>query len=142
MNVLRRCYGCAGSGQRGVFKCGVCAGTGELTGAYVQAHTGTFRDGALQLPGRKRTGAPKRPPAIRVRVRRRVPPPESDGCAVGGLLSVSAGLVAGPGLVSRGRVPAAHDSIPDEGHGAQELSGTPPVNRADENGLGCVRFRA
>ena len=49
----RKCYGCAGTGRRGVFECGVCGGSGELTGPYVQAHADSFRRGALHAGGER-----------------------------------------------------------------------------------------
>ena len=76
LTTARPCYGCAGTGKRGVFDCGVCAGTGKLTGPPVQAHADSFRAGALRLPGPERRAAPKRAPTIRTRRRRRVPPRE------------------------------------------------------------------
>ena len=55
----RKCYGCAGTGRRGVFECGVCGGTGKLTGPYVQAHADSFRHGALRAGGdRSPPGSP------------------------------------------------------------------------------------
>ena len=75
----RKCYGCAGTGRRGVYECGVCGGSGELAGPYVQAHADSFRRGVLRLPGPVRSRAPKPAPTIRTRRRRRVPPPESEG---------------------------------------------------------------
>ena len=57
MTAPRKCYRCAGSGRRGVFECGVCGGSGELTGPYVQAHADSFRKGALRLPGPDARGA-------------------------------------------------------------------------------------
>ena len=50
----RKGYGCAESGRRGAFECGVCSGSGELTGPYVQAHADSFCKGALRLPGLNR----------------------------------------------------------------------------------------
>jgi len=67
----RTCYGCAGTGKRGVFDCGVCAGSGKITGPPVQAHADSFRRGALRLPGPDRAGAAKRTPVIRIQRRRR-----------------------------------------------------------------------
>ena len=52
----RKCYGCAGTGRRGVFECGVCGGTGKLTGPYVQAHADSFRRGALRTGGGRSPG--------------------------------------------------------------------------------------
>ena len=74
------CYGCAGTGKRGVFDCGVCAGTGKLAGPPVQAHADSFRRGALRLPGPERRSAPKHTPTITIRTRRRrrVPPRTPD----------------------------------------------------------------
>ena len=59
----RKCYGCAGTGRRGVFECGVCGGTGKLTGPYVQAHADSFRRGS-RCAFRIR---PSAPPALEVR---------------------------------------------------------------------------
>ena len=71
MTAPRTCYGCAGTGKRGVFDRGVCAGAGKLTGPPVQAHADSFRRGALRLPGPDRADAAKRTPVIRTRRRRR-----------------------------------------------------------------------
>ena len=71
MKGSRECYGCGGSGQRGIFECAVCSGTGKVTGPPVQAHADTFRAGTLRTadrPPRK----PKREPKITVRRRRRI----------------------------------------------------------------------
>lgn len=58
MSALRPCYGCGGSGRRGVFECGRCGGTGrapEPAAAHVD------RRGDLRLPGPNRSGRLKRP---------------------------------------------------------------------------------
>ena len=71
MKGSRECYGCGGSGQRGIFECAVCSGTGTVTGPPVQAHADTFRARTLRTadrPPRK----PKREPKITVRRRRRI----------------------------------------------------------------------
>ena len=75
----RKCYGCAGTGRRGVYECGVCGGSGELAGPYVQAHADSFRRGTLRLPDPAGPRAAKRAPTLRTRRRRRVPPPQSEG---------------------------------------------------------------
>ena len=51
MKGSRECYGCGGSGQRGIFECAVCSGTGTVTGPPVQAHADTFRAGTLRTAG-------------------------------------------------------------------------------------------
>ena len=76
--VPRTCYGCGGTGKRGIFDCGVCAGTRQLTGPPIQAHADSFRIRARRLPGPDRARTAKPTPTIRTRRRRRVPPPESD----------------------------------------------------------------
>ena len=70
----RKCYGCAGTGRRGVFECGVCGGTGKLTGPYVQAHADSFRHGALRAGGDRSP----RLTVVPVRTGRRRRPPETD----------------------------------------------------------------
>ena len=78
LTAPRTCYGCAGTGKRGVFDCGVCAGAGKLTGPPARAHADSFRRGALRLPGPERAGAAKRTPVIRTRRRRRRPEPRDS----------------------------------------------------------------
>ena len=79
MSAGRTCYGCAGRGKRGLFECGVCGGTGKLTGPPVQAHADSFRTGALRLPGPDRPSPAKRTPTIRTRRWRRILAPDPDG---------------------------------------------------------------
>ena len=71
MKGSRACYGCGGSGRRGIFECAVCSGTGKVTGRPVQAHADTFRAGTLRTADRP-AGKPKRKPMIVVRRRRRI----------------------------------------------------------------------
>ena len=77
MNRPWTCYGCGGSGRRGIFECAVCSGTGKVTGPPVQAHADTFRSSTLRIANRP-TGKPKRKPTITVRRRRSILPPESS----------------------------------------------------------------
>ena len=73
MNESRTCYGCAGSGRRGIFECAVCNGTGKLSGPVAQAHADSFRHATLRNGGAKRSTEPRRTPVIRVRKRRIAP---------------------------------------------------------------------
>ena len=78
MSASRTCYGCGGSGRRGVFECGVCRGRGKIDGPPVQAHADSFRRGVLGAgPGRK--PSTKRAPVINVRRRRRIVRPDPEG---------------------------------------------------------------
>ena len=70
----RKCYGCAGTGRRGVYECGVCGGSGELAGPYVQAHADSFRRGALPAGGERSP----RLTVVPVRTGRRRRVPETD----------------------------------------------------------------
>ena len=75
MTAPRKCYGCAGTGRRGVSECGVCGGAGELTRPYVQAHADSFRRGALGAGGER---SQARLTVVPVRTRRRRRGPETD----------------------------------------------------------------
>lgn len=73
---VRPCYGCAGSGRRGVFECGRCGGTGrapESATAHVERH------GDLRASGSVGPGRAKRKPVIRTRHRRWTSTPEGRG---------------------------------------------------------------
>lgn len=79
MSAPRTCYGCGGSGRRGVFECGVCHGRGKLDGPSAQAHhADSFRRGVLAA-GPERRPSTKRAPVIKVRRRRRIVRPDPEG---------------------------------------------------------------
>ncbi len=78
MSTRRTCYGCGGSGRRGVFECGVCHGRGKLDGPPAQAHADSFRRGVLGA-GPERKPSRKRAPVINVRRRRRIARPDPEG---------------------------------------------------------------
>ena len=78
MSAPRTCYGCSGSGRRGVFECAVCQGRGKLDGPPVQAHADSFRHGVLRsVPENK--PPTKRAPVISIRRRRRIVRPDPEG---------------------------------------------------------------
>lgn len=74
----RTCYGCAGTGKRGIFDCGLCGGTGKLTGTPLKAHTDSTPTAGLRLPGPDGGAAVKRIPVVRTRRRRRTAPAQGD----------------------------------------------------------------
>lgn len=61
MKGSRACYGCGGSGRRGIFECAVCSGTGEVTAPRCRRTPIRFGPG-LSGP---QTGGPGSPSASR-----------------------------------------------------------------------------